>query len=62
MFDAIYLKTWLSAKNEIRVEMTIASECTGERNQLFPFLMKKVRANQDRGVFLAFVFISYHKK
>ena len=29
MFDAIYFKTQFSAKNEIRVEMTIANQCAG---------------------------------
>ena len=39
----------ICVENEIRVEMTIANQCTGERNHLYPFLMKKfkVQANQD---------------
>ena len=36
------LKHNLVLKNEIRVEMTITNQFTGERNHLFPFLMKKV--------------------
>ena len=49
------------AENEIRVEMTIAKQCTGERNHLFPFLMKKLKSKRLR-LFLACVFISYHQK
>ena len=33
----------ISAENEIRLETTIAKQCTGERNHLFPFLMKKIQ-------------------
>ena len=41
MFDAIYFKTKFRAKNEICVEITIANQCTVERNHLFPFQMTK---------------------
>ena len=37
------LKHNLLLKHEIRVEMTIANQCTGERNHLFSFRMKKFR-------------------
>ena len=55
MVDSIYFKTYFSAKNEIRVEMTIANQCTGERNHLFPFLMEKVKSIKIAFI-LAFVF------
>ena len=56
MVDSIYFKTYFSAKNEIRVEMTIENQCTpGERNHLFPFLMKKVKSIKIAFI-LAFVF------
>ena len=42
-FLMLHFKTKFSAQKGIRVEMTIANQCTGERNHLFPFLMKKFK-------------------
>ena len=41
--------------------VAIAKLCTGERNHLFPFLMKKFLPIKTAFI-LSFVFISYHKK
>ena len=42
----------LVLKKEIRVKMTIANQCTGERNHLLPFLMKKFKP-----IKIAFAFV-----
>ena len=61
MFDAFYFKTLFSAKNEIRVEMTITNQCTEERNQLFPSLMKNFKPINIAVFFkISIIFISYH--
>ena len=46
----------MGAENEIRVEMTIANQCTGERNHLFPFLVKNSSQSRSR-LFLAIYFL-----
>ena len=41
----------ISVENEIRVEMTIVNQCTGERNPPVSISDEKVQGNQDRVYF-----------
>ena len=56
------LKHNLVLKNEIRVDMTIANQCTGEQNHLFPFLMKKFNPIKITFIFSIYIFFLPQKK
>ena len=47
MYDVIYFKTYFNAENEIRVEMTIANQFTGELKSPVSVSDEKGQANQD---------------
>ena len=52
------MSTLSSAENEIRVEMTIANQCTGEQNHPFPFLIKKFKQNKIAFIFSMYLFLT----
>ena len=57
----ILISTLISAENEISVEMTIANQFTGERNLLFPFLMKEFKPIKIAFIFSIDIFILSQK-